>query len=67
MDSCSITFILILIIISLTDEYDKYLPIGIPLASLIASASVMKSIQANKELKMQEITAENKSGMTPIN
>jgi hypothetical protein len=39
-----ITFILILIRIALTDEYDKYLPIGIPLASLIASASVMKSI-----------------------
>lgn len=56
-----ITFILILIRIALTDEYDKYLPpIGILLASLIASASVMKSIQANKELKMQEITAENK-------
>jgi hypothetical protein len=60
-----ITFISILIRIALTDEYDKYLPpIGILLASLIASASVMKSIQANKELKMQEITAEHKRQLT---
>jgi hypothetical protein len=60
-----ITFILILIRIALTDEYDKYLPpIGILLASLIASASVMKSIKANKELKIQEITAEHKRQLT---
>lgn len=56
-----ITFIVILIRVALTNEYDKFLPpIGILLASLIASASVMKSIQSNKELKIREIADEHK-------
>ena len=44
-----------------TGEYEKFLPpLGILLASLIASASVMKSIYATKELKKQDILSENK-------
>ena len=55
------TFIVILIRIALTNEYDKFLPaIGILLASLIASASVMKSIHSNKELKILEVANEHK-------
>lgn len=55
------TFIIILIRVALTNEYDKFLPpVGILLASLIASASVMKSIQATKELKIEEIANEHK-------
>lgn len=59
--AATVIFISILIIIMFTGEYEKFLPpLGILLASLIASASVMKSIYATKELKKQDILSENK-------
>lgn len=61
--------IFIIVIMFLISEYNEHhisiaaslAPVGIILASFIASASVMKSIESNKTLKKEEITRIEKS------